>query len=179
LLFAPDPQKGDKQLRLAGLSFIWDISANSGYLLSDALQGYAPLEFSVRYTNVVIGRSAAAPQRVEGHHCELAVASVSSSEGKTTEFQVWQAPDLKGLPVRISSRADKVTRVLELSKVHLGPPREDLFKPPDDFTRYASADVMMSELTLRQHNLKRRPTDEFTAPETGAPGQQQPRKPGY
>jgi hypothetical protein len=179
LLFVPDPQMADKHFRSAGLSFIWDVSANRGYLLSEALQGYAPLEFAVRYTNVVAGRSVTAPQRIEGHRCELAVVTVSSNEGRTAEFQVWQAADLKGLPLRTTSNTKSVTNVLSLSKVHLGPAPADLFNPPGDFTRYSSADVMMSELTVRQHNLKRRPAEDFTPPEAPGPGQTRPPRTRY
>ena len=44
LLFAPDAHcPAGKRFARSGFSFIWDVAAQHGYLLSEALQGYAPI----------------------------------------------------------------------------------------------------------------------------------------
>jgi hypothetical protein len=42
------------------------------------------------------------------------------------------------------------------SRIRLETPPNDLFLPPSDFTKYASAEAMMHELVARQQNLKRK-----------------------
>ncbi len=161
LLFAPEPQSLDKRLRSVGLGFIWNVRENSGYMLSETLQGFAPIGFSVRYTNVLATRTASMPERVEGHACTQDEVQVASSEGAVTRVQLWRAIDMKGFPVRIVGGPKPVTQTLTLSKIRLEAPPADLFAPPQGFTRYVTADQMMSELTLRQHNLKKRPAEEW------------------
>jgi hypothetical protein len=148
-----------KRLRAGAISFIWDVPDNHGHMLSEALQGYAPISFSVHDTNLVVSATSAAPQKVDSHPCSQETATVSSSDGTTALFHVWRALDLSGLPVRISGVNNTIPMVLNLSRFRLAEPPVDLFKPPDGFTKYDTAEAMMGELSMRQQNLKRRVTD--------------------
>ncbi len=53
MLFAP-ASKADasKKARAPESAFIWDVTTNSGYVLNEPLQGYAPLSSSRQYTNL-------------------------------------------------------------------------------------------------------------------------------
>src|SRR5262249_23719174 len=63
LVFAPEPDETtSKQQRTAGLSFIWDVAENRGYVLSEAMQAYAPVSSSMRITNLVIASVPSAPR---------------------------------------------------------------------------------------------------------------------
>jgi len=170
LLFAPAPgSSAGKRSHTAGFAFIWDVTANRGCLLNDPLQAYAPIPANRRFTNVTVGTAlnGAAPEKVSGHSCQPAEATVAASDGSATVFRLWRATDLKGLPVRITCAANGTPITLTLSKVRLETMPEDLFLPPNGFVKYDSAEGLMNELAARQQNLKRRPTYQT---EQGEPG---------
>jgi hypothetical protein len=154
--FAPDPNERDKNSKSGGFSFIWDVASQSGLILSDALQAYAPVSYDLRATNVAI-HSDVLPQRsISGHPCLPVNATVQMSDGSAAIFQVSRAADLNGLPVQISSVTNAVPLTLTLSKVRLESLPLELFGPPDGFTKYSSAETMVDELAARQHNLRRK-----------------------
>jgi hypothetical protein len=159
LLFAPDPgSTSEKHQRDGGFSFIWDLSDERGYALSEALQGYAPISSNVRVTNLIISISHAAPQKLAGHSCEEALALIKKEDGGSASFTLLRATDLNGFPLKISSVTNSL--VLSFSKIRLESPGRDIFKPPDGFTKYTSPEAMADELAARQHNLRRKPAEE-------------------
>ena len=53
LVFAPGPSNAaGKRSPAGGSAFIWDVTANRGYLLNDPLQAYAPISSNRQFTNV-------------------------------------------------------------------------------------------------------------------------------
>jgi hypothetical protein len=162
LFFAPDESTpGEKRHPGGGINFIWDVTAGSGYMLSEALQGYAPISSGVRVTNVVIGTGTenSAPEKIGGHPCEQEQVSVASSDGSATVFHIWRAMDLRGFAVRINPATNSTFLSLNFSSVRLETPSGELFQPPDGFTKYDSAEALMNELMARQQNLRRSTTD--------------------
>src|SRR5262249_39204903 len=68
LFFSPEQDEATgKQERAAGLSFIWDVNENRGYVLSETMQAYAPVSYNLRITNVVVSQVQAPPQKLAGH----------------------------------------------------------------------------------------------------------------
>jgi hypothetical protein len=176
LLFLPVyPNKWERMLRVAGLSFLWDVADGRGYVLSEALQAYAPYS-GYRATNVLFTAGNQAPEKIEGLRCVPKEATVVSSEGAVAVFEILQAPEAKELPLRIAAPAGSAPLVLSLSNLRLAAPAADIFQVPASFTRYESAEGMMSELAVRQANLKRKepaaPTDDSETP-GGIPGRRQ------
>ena len=150
LLFAPastEPKK--KQARTGGFAFIWDVATGSGYVLSGALQAYAPVSSSIRATNVVRQSQSAA-----------ANASVQMNDGTTQNFQCSLA-EITGVPARISAVGGQTPLVISLSNIHSEVPAEDVFTPPDDFSKFSSPEAMADELAARQRNLRRKTPLEF------------------
>jgi hypothetical protein len=159
LLLAPDIEKTERERsRTGGISYLWDVANGTGFLLSEALQAYAPWSANDRVTNLTWQTEASAQQNLSGHPCRSQQAVVSTAKGETS-FQVWRATDLHGFPVRISADTNLSPLTLKLSAIDLRPPPAELFQLPQGFTRYASVEAMMTELTLRQHNLKLRPSE--------------------
>ena len=158
LVFLPDQiDAREKHIRIAGFGFIWDAASNSGYLLSDALQGYAPMAGRLQVTNVVIGPRPGAAEKISGHSCAPATALLQLSNGTNTTYDLLRASDLRDLPMRITSTGNTPPFSLSLTKVRLETPQPDLFEPPPSFTKYPSPEVMVDELAMRQNNLRSRP----------------------
>ena len=134
------------------------------------MQAYAPIPSNRQFTNVATGSAmnGAAPEKVSGHPCQPAEATVAASDGSLTVFRLWRATDLKGLPVRITCASDGTPLTLTLSKVRLEAVPDDLFLPPNGFVKYDSAEGLMNELAARQQNLKRRPTYQTEESEPGS-----------
>ena len=167
LLFAPDPSGAPKkQARVRDSAFIWDVNGNRGYVLNDPLQAYAPMSSSRQYTTLTVGATFNDParERIAGHPCQATELTVTASDGATTFFQVWRARDLNALPLRIACPSNGLPVTLTLSKVRLETVPEDLFLPPDGFTKYDSVEALMAELTLRGMNLGRKPIHPIADP---------------
>jgi hypothetical protein len=159
LLFAPEPTKvAKKQPRPEDSAFVWDVNENRGYVLNDPLQAYAPISSSRQFTNVTEAAAVNSrpPEKIDGHPCHVAEVTVTASDGVATAFQVWRATDLKGLPLRIQCSSGGVPLTLTLSKVRLEAVPNDLFLPPNGFTKYESPEGMMTEMALRRVNLSRK-----------------------
>ena len=154
LLFAP-AQDQPKKTRTAGFAFIWDVATNGGYVLSGALEGYAPVSSSVHATNVV-SQAKGQTEKIEGHPAALETVTVQLDDGTSATFDVWRATDLKGFPVRLSSAGSGLPMILTLTDIRLSPPPEDAFARPDDFAKYSSPEEMADEVVARQHNLHRK-----------------------
>ena len=128
LLYAPDSDESNTGNRKpGGYSYIWDVAARQGYVLSEALQAYAPVSSELSVTNIETSSSKAGAQRISGHPCEPATATVRTSDGTTAEFALLRAIDLKGLPLRIQAVAKPGPFTLNLSKVRIEVPPDKVF----------------------------------------------------
>jgi hypothetical protein len=171
LVFAPGPDSSTgKRSHVRGSAFIWDVTASRGFLLNDPLQGYAPIPADLQFTNLATGSvlNGAGPEKISGHLCQPAQATVAASDGSVAGFRLWRATDLSGLPVRITRASDGLPMTLTLSKVRLEPLPEDLFLPPNGFVKYDSAERLINELAARQQSLKRRPVYQTEENEPGS-----------
>ncbi|MEO8429194.1 MAG: hypothetical protein ABI651_19055 [Verrucomicrobiota bacterium] len=159
------------------LSYIWNVSDNSGYVISDALQGYAPVNFSLRYTNLLVTPSPenSPAEKLEGHRCALEQITVFSSDGTAHRFKTWRAADLNGLPLKIVSADDDNGTTVLLSQVRPERPPADAFEAPNGFTRYESAEAMVNELMRRGRGIKGSTEGQSFQ---GAPSSYRGRRPG-
>src|SRR5208337_5004333 len=70
LLFLPSyPEKWQKSLRAAGLSFLWNVGEGHGFVLSEALQAWAPMSSGYLATNVIVAATNPVPEKVDGRLC--------------------------------------------------------------------------------------------------------------
>ena len=143
------PVKGDK-------SFIWDVQTHTGYLLSEMMQGYAPIYLPAGITNVTTIAEVAGPaaDRLNGHPGHEADVTVALDDGTKASFTVWRASDLQDFPVRIATLKTDPPFVVDFSEVRMEKLSPDLFAPPDGFTRYASPEAMTGEMVLRQSKFR-------------------------
>jgi len=170
LFFVPESAASSARSAREGASFIWDVNENSGYALNEALQGYAPIASNVRFTNVSARLSPAPPalETIDGYQCEESESVVVSSEGQATELRVWRATELNRFPIRINLATNPAPMTISFSQIHLQKPANELFLPPDGFTKYPSVETMITEMAGRQQSLRRGPP--VAMPETDRPG---------
>ena len=78
-------------------------------------------------------RTPAGTEVVEGHTCKVEKVVVTRMDGKTTvESKVWEAEDLKGVPVKIESQHPGGAHLIAVYRdIVLGTPDKALFTPPD------------------------------------------------
>jgi hypothetical protein len=150
LFFAPDPDPNVKKqaLRREDTSFLWDTAEGHGVLLSGPMQSYAPISSSRTYSKVVWAPLA-------GHDAKSFEVTVTAGDGSETVLRVQSPGGSNGLPTRITSTNLPPT-VMTLSHVRLKNPPADAFAPPSDYTKYSSAEEMMNEMAMREHNLNRK-----------------------
>jgi hypothetical protein len=180
LLFAPAPaEKSKKPVSAADSAFIWDVIENRGWVLNDPLQAYAPVSSSRQFTNVApaVTLNNAASEKISGHSCQAQEVTVTAADGTATVFRAWRAPDLHGLPLRITCPSTGAPLTLTLSNARLETMPNDLFQPPSSFTKYESSEAIMAELFLRKHNLNRKPTYQGPESEPTAPVDRAPTRP--
>lgn len=143
-------------------TFIWDVTQNSGYILSEALQGCAPITSSARITNVleITGAAGPVPEAVNGLPCHRVEVAVSSSDGSKARFILWRTIGANGFPVKIKSINEPAQLIITFSDFRREALAQKLFLPPDGFTMFASANGMRDELQMRQKSVGKKITNE-------------------
>jgi hypothetical protein len=145
LMFAP--QGGDR-------IFVWNAYEHTGYVFSEALQGYAPFASTLRVTNLSAPSRPSGPafSNINGHPGHEAIVETASNDGDTTKFELWCASDLNDFPVRLLKANAPEPYIINLSKFRLETVKPDIFLPPEDFTKYTSPQAITDELVVRKLN---------------------------
>ncbi len=150
LVFQPTLHiKGKRARTEGGLFFIWDDTKHSGYVLSEALQGYAPIKSDIEPAGQINITKESIQENVNGHPCHRREAVVGLSNGLKARLTLWQADDAAHFPVRIETVEGPNHMILDFSGIRLEYPAQALFLPPDGFTPYASSVALMNELIVR------------------------------
>jgi hypothetical protein len=160
LLFIPEHAEEESRFFYSReMSFLWDVDQNKGYVLSDALQGFALMSSPAQFTNVLVQawKSQSTLEKVEGYSCEQEDDIVSAADGSTTVLHSWNATKLNRFPLRIRSTNGTTSLTLKISDVELVKPPLEALILPEGFTKYDTVDDMMTELLKRHQDMRRRP----------------------
>jgi hypothetical protein len=144
--------------------FIWDVTLHSGYVLSEALQAYAPISSPASVTNQTAVNKDLGSEIVDGHPCHRGQVILTYSDGSSARLTEWRADDLQHFPVRIQVESAGRETTVDFSNVRLDVPEADLFNPPADFTRYGSAVALINELMIRESAYRSGPTGPMATP---------------
>jgi hypothetical protein len=106
---------------------------------------HSPLEL---LQGTQVKRTPAGTETVEGHSCKVENVVVTRHDGKTIESKVWEADDLKGVPVKIESRTEHGKILAVYHDIVLGTQDKALFTPPDKCTPYEKMYKVVEEKTL-------------------------------
>jgi hypothetical protein len=140
-----------------GMFFIWDSVAQHGYVVSEALQGFAPITASCQITNVAPENKEPVPEQVNGHPCHRLEKRVALSDGSTAKLTEWHADDLNRFPVRIRAESGGRLEIVDFSAIRFDVPPPELFLPPGEFTQYATSAALISELIIRESGFRTGP----------------------
>ena len=160
LLFQPMTTAKSKKGKIirGGMIFIWDTVSSRGNVVSEALQGYAPLNSPVHVTGVVLVSQTPVAEQANGHPCHRVESTVSLSDGSSAKLTEWRADDLNHLPVRVRTEGGGRLVNVDLTDIRLDLPDRELFSPPVAFTSYQSPLALINELLIRESSLKSGPT---------------------
>lgn len=155
LFFALDPKSEELEKEKSkeaepGFSYLWNVTEDRGFLLSEALQGFAPVASPRTKAGVVLGNPG--EKSADGRQ-ELMVLL---RDGSTNQLRIWHDRTLNDFPNRfiLGQKQDAVT--VTFSKIRLQNVPRELFDLPAGFSRFASAEALVDELSMRQRQLHRR-----------------------
>jgi len=142
LVFAPGLSgSAGQRSQMGGSAFIWDVTANRGYLLNDPLQACAPIPSTpVHQYHGQQPLNGAAPENVSGHPCQLAEQRWRRTMGPQRSF-VSGGRRIERAPGPYHLRLERIAAYSHLVPIRLETMPDDLFLPPKDFTKYDSAAV--------------------------------------
>lgn len=144
-----------KQMGMDKMCAISRPDKSVSYLVYPGLQAYAenpvpdksaaksPADFKVDTTE--LGK-----ENVAGHDCVKNKVIVTDGAGKTSEFTVWNATDLKKFPVKIVTSQNNRMMTMIFKDVQLGAPDASQFEPPADYTKYDSMMALMQAEMMKR-----------------------------
>lgn len=97
----------------------------------------------------IVKRVAAGSEVVEGHPTKIEEVTVVGIDGKTIQSKVWEAEDLKGIPVKIESHVGEVTLRAIFRDIVIGTPQKSLFEVPSKCTPYEKMWQVAEAKTLK------------------------------
>jgi len=84
----------------------------------------------------IVQRVAAGSEVVDGHATKIEDVTVIGIDGKMIESRVWEAEDLKGIPVKIESHIHGITLRASFRDIVIGTPDKALFAVPSRCTPF-------------------------------------------
>jgi hypothetical protein len=154
------PPEAIDQMKQMGMDKLTTISLPEDkvvYMIYPSLQAYAEMPVSkadaaksgaddeVSLTEV--GR-----EEVDGHQCVKNKATVKNKEGKTSEFTVWNATELKNFPVKIETTQDGMDITMLFKNVKFDKPAASQFAAPEGMTKYTSVMSLMQQEMMKRMN---------------------------
>jgi hypothetical protein len=96
-----------------------------------------------------IKRTAAGTEVVDGHPCKIEKVVVTRPDGKTIESKVWEAQDLKGIPVKIESHVGEFTLSAVYRDISTETPDEQLFRAPEKCTPFEKMGQVVEQKVVK------------------------------
>jgi hypothetical protein len=90
-----------------------------------------------------------AKETIDGHACIKNKAIVTDAKGKTHEFTLWNATDLKDFPVQIQNTEDGTTTVMLFKQIQVAKPDAAKFEVPSDYKQYDDMQSFMRAMMSR------------------------------
>lgn len=96
-----------------------------------------------------VERTPAGTEVVEGHSCKVENVVVTRPDGKIIHAKVWEAEDLKGVPVKVETQMteDKLSALYR--DIVLGTPDKALFTPPEKCTPFEKMGQVVEQINVK------------------------------
>jgi len=94
-------------------------------------------------------RTTVGTEVVEGHPCKIENVVVKRPDGKTIESKVWEAQDLKGIPVKIESHIGELPLSAVYRDISIETPDQNLFSIPEKCTPFEKMGQVVEQKTLK------------------------------
>lgn len=96
-----------------------------------------------------VKRSPLGTENVDGHQCNIENIVVRRPDGSTIVSRVWEAQDLKGVPIRIESHIGDITLTAIYQDISFETPDLSLFTIPEACTPLEKMGQVAEQRTLR------------------------------
>jgi len=93
-------------------------------------------------------RTPAGTEVVEGHPCTVEKIVVTRPDGQKIESTVWEAQDLKGVPIKIDSHLGEITLSAVYRDISVGTPDQTLFLIPEKCTPFEKMGQVVEQKTI-------------------------------
>lgn len=106
----------------------------------------SPLEL---LQGTIVKRTSAGTENFDGHPCNIENVVVTRADGSTIASRVWEAQDLKGVPIRIDSRIGDINLSATYRDISFDTPEPGLFTIPETCTPLERMGQVAERETLR------------------------------
>ncbi len=106
----------------------------------------SPLEL---LNGIKVKRTPAGTEVVEGHTCKVETVVVARVTGETIESKVWEAEDLKGIPVKVESQLPGSKLTALYHDIVIGSPDKALFVVPDKCTPFEKMGQVVEQVNVK------------------------------
>jgi hypothetical protein len=96
-----------------------------------------------------VERTLVGSEVVEGHPTKVEDVVVTQPDGRTIKSRVWEAQDLKGIPVKIESHFGEITLSAVYRDISLSPPDPGLFAAPAKCTAFENMWQVAEQKTVK------------------------------
>jgi len=145
------PPAAIAQMKQMGMDRVINITRGDQktiYIIYPGMKSYAkmtlpPADAAALEKEPKIEKTELGKETIDGHACVKSKVVMTTSDGKSQEFTVWAASDLKDFPVQIQTGEKGGTLVMHYTNIKFVKPDAAQFEPPADFTAYDDLQKMM------------------------------------
>jgi len=146
------PPEAIAQMKQMGMDRVINImrgDLKAIYIVYPGMKSYAKMSVSKDDATTLdkspkIDTTALGKETVDGHACVKNKVVMTTSDGRSQEFTVWNATDLKDFPVQIQTAEKSGTLLMRYTNIKFARPDSAQFEPPAGYTAYDDLQQMMT-----------------------------------
>lgn len=139
------------QMKLMGMDHVVNITRGDQktiYIIYPGMKSYAKMtlpesDAAALEKEPKIEKTELGKETIDGHACVKSKVVMTTGDGKSQEFTVWTATDLKDFPVQIQTDEKAGNLTMHYTNIVFAKPDAAQFEPPTDFTAYTDLQQMM------------------------------------